>query len=77
MDYFVIDSTEDGVAIEKVERDELLRRLKEDWYENRAFATDMPKESDPAYWTGGTVVLIKGTVITPKAIEVVTDWEIE
>jgi len=74
--YFLIYATEDGVGIECGSREQILESIEElkevsdyqPWEE-------WPKES-VEYW-GDRYAVIKGDLVVPKAVEVVTKYELD
>ena len=75
MDYFVINASEGTTYIEKIEKQELLERLNENYYGSEALPF-MTSETDTNYWPEGFII-IKGEVICPTAVEVVTKFELK
>lgn len=76
MNYFILTASEDGGHAECISRSELLKRLNEDyWGSDVEFQTSFPSNKDMNYW-GGKVVIIKGDVVAPKAVEVVKRYEV-
>lgn len=79
MKYFVISTSEDGVNIETVSDEELLRRLQpeENYYGGGArFLDAMPKEHRWHEYGANRVLIIRGDVVVPKAVEVVKRYEL-
>lgn len=75
MNYFVLSSTEDGMTISILNKESLETRLAEKyWGEDIEIFTSAP-DKDPMYWPAG-LLIIKGEVIVPKAVEVVTKFEV-
>jgi hypothetical protein len=84
--FFIITSTEDGLKVERLTRTDLENRLKESYYgDSKTFATDraftknaygidIENFSDCIGSDG--MIIIKGSLVQPKAIEVVTRYEI-
>lgn len=74
--YFVIHCSEDGdIRVENLTKAELEKRLNEKyWGQAPVFADALP-DTDPNYWKGQYVV-IKGTIVVPKAVETVTQYEV-
>jgi hypothetical protein len=74
--YFVISSGEDSISVERLSKEELLKRLKEDYYGPTGdIIGDLPDESDPMCW-GNQLVVIKGNVVVPTEKTTVTDWAV-
>jgi hypothetical protein len=82
MNYFVISVSEDGdVSVRRMSRQQILKDLND---ENSGLKAEKvfegnPKESDPNYWEreGKDTVIIKGELVSPKAIKIVEKYEIE
>ncbi|MFA5366675.1 MAG: hypothetical protein WC333_02225 [Dehalococcoidia bacterium] len=72
--YFIIRNSDGDTTITTVTKEQLINDLNDGMYTD-AF-TKMPEDSDTNYW-GGHVLIIKGTVVSPKAEEVVTRYNID
>jgi hypothetical protein len=74
--YFVIHCNEDGETfVEPLTADELKKRLAEDyWGENPEIADSIPR-ANTAYWHG-RLVIIRGEIFVPKAVQRVTEWDV-
>ena len=79
MSYYAIHNTEDGLYISKVtDINKLLEAIADGDYGPLQFYTDIPYESDPNYWEDRPgLILIKGEIVVPKAVETVTKYEIK
>lgn len=74
--YFIIDSAEGEVHGKEYTKEELLKKLKDNWWgDDRKFYNKFPEENDLFYWD--KVLIIKGKVITPKTRQVIVDYDIE
>jgi hypothetical protein len=80
--YIVIECDEDGdVLVRKMNREELLKKITPDpkygdvEIDGTKVFKEFPKEGDPGYWRGNTLI-IKGVVVAPRPVEVVTEFEI-
>ena len=80
MTYFWCTSGEDGTRIEPVDREEVLRRLREVLRGDRraTFLTQIPSE-DGGCWRApeDAVVIIKGDVTVPKERVRITEYDLE
>lgn len=80
--YFIISADGDGdIRITSETRDGLLKRLNPDEHGDiELMAADvlaaLPDTIDVQYWDGPFALIIKGEIVTPKAKEVVTRFEI-
>lgn len=69
MAYFILRSTEDGITLRYFEtREDLEEELEE--YAEDGFLEEPPLDSDLSYMQGN--LLIKGDVVVPRPVEVVT-----
>jgi hypothetical protein len=73
--YFIITNSDGDTYVDTVTKDELIKRLEENYYGNVDFLTSAPKNYTN-YWGDG-VLIIKGEVVTPNPVEVVTKFNIE
>ena len=71
--YFVMSCDADGTAIWSMTKESLLKYLDE--FSGEILST-IPN-SDPNYWGENKIVIIKGEIIIPKPVEVVTRYELE
>jgi len=74
-DYFIIRCSEDGATVEAVDRDTLLSRVASGYYGTQETFRSVPNR-DPNYWGDGLLV-IKGHVVQPKPVQVVTEFDVE
>lgn len=80
MSYFRISTTEDGVYVEEIPEDHIQKFLldvAEGDYGPVDFAKKFPNERGPDYWPINTSVLIKGEIVVPRKVEVVTRLEVD
>ncbi len=84
MSYFILRSTEDGTTISKpLEHAEVMKRITPNkdgethYGQGITFLQRVP-ESDKGCWYApdNAVLIIKGEIIVPKAIETVTAYEL-
>lgn len=73
-DYIVLVPGEDGLSAECLSREELLKRIKEEYWGHREFLDRIP-DRDHNYW-GRTIIVIKGTIVVPQPVETVTEWTV-
>ena len=76
--YFWMSSGEDGTSITPLTKKELLERLEEENSDGQEFLSEIPDE-DKGCWRAheNAVVIIKGRIIVPRAVEKVTKLEID
>lgn len=79
--YFWCRSGEDGTDIEQLTKQQLEKRLADfvkDEEEPPTFLTRIP-ESDKGCWYANenAVVVIKGEIVVPKAVQVATRFEVD
>lgn len=72
MPYFLIGVSEDGAYIEEIKD---IAKFLEERAAYHDFAPKLP-DGDLNYWND-KVVLIKGEIVTPRPVQVVTKYEVE
>lgn len=72
--YFVIRNSDGDTTVRAVTKEELLRDLNDGEYRD-AF-TELPNDPDTNYWGEG-VLIIKGKMVSPRAEQVVTKYDID
>lgn len=72
--YFVIRNSDGDTTVRAVTKEELLRDLDDGEYRD-AF-TELPNDPDTNYWGEG-VLIIKGRMVSPRAEQVVTKYDID
>jgi len=70
--YFVIYNSDGETSVRKYSEEELLKRI--DDGDLKGFVSAIP-DPDTNYW-GDSVLIIKGEIISPKPIEVVTKYQL-
>ena len=73
--YIVIHQSEDSLRIDKLERNELLDKLAENYWGEVNICDHIPNLNSGCL-DAGTMVIIEGRVIVPKAKTVVTAYEL-
>lgn len=75
--YLLIKFSEDGdlPRVEHVSAEELRKRLKEHYYGERPKFAEPGKDVNGEY-SGGVLVVIKGEIVVPKAVQVATEWDL-
>lgn len=74
--YFVISNSDGDTTVTVLTKEQLLKALKENYWGNKEIFETVPNDLDTNYWGEG-IVIIKGKVVTPKAEQVVTKYNIE
>ena len=76
--YYIIHNGEGDTTVEAVNKEELLERVEEGYYgiDSTEYLDELPSNRDTNYW-GGAVLIIKGTIVSPKPEEVVTKYKID
>ena len=76
--YFVISNNGGDTSVHFHTKDQLQEALdQEDWGDNVQFLDEMPTNADTNYWGGdNSLMIIKGSIIVPKAVSRVTEYEI-
>ena len=75
MKYYVITVSDGDVRIDEVDKSKLKKLLDEDYYG----CTTMEKleNEDLNYWNDDRMLIIKGEIIVPRPIQVVTEFELD
>ena len=73
--YFVIRTSADGISIEQMSKDVLEQRLAGNYWGQVACSAELPKNSDPECWTE-RLVIIKGEIVVPEAIQKVIEYRV-
>lgn len=76
-EYFVIGANDEGVTfVQRLSAGTLAEELKENgWLPPEAAMADMPTPN-PAHWHS-QYILIKGEIVMPQPVEVVTGWGVK
>lgn len=75
--YFVICVSEDGdLSIRSFTRKEILKEIN-DGEVNPNACRHFIDESNPMYWGENNTLIIKGEIVSPKGVKVVTEFDIE
>ena len=84
MPYFMIRCDEDGTTVEQMTADALIQAITPDsdgvteYGKNLVFLDHIPR-SDKGYWMEGdehAMLIIKGEIVVPRTVEVVTKMEL-
>jgi hypothetical protein len=70
MAYFVISPSEDGARVRVM----LPEAIGEWATDGEEFYTQLPLDPDTSYWCKN--LIIKGEIVTPQPVKVVTEWEL-
>lgn len=73
--YALIRNTEDGVRVDFLSKEDLEQRLNEGYYGRTKIATKLPDTIDE-YFADDTIVILKAELVTPRAVSVVTKYEV-
>lgn len=74
--YFIIHNGEGDTTVDCVTKEVLLERIKENYYGSGEYLNNMPINSDTNYW-GGSILVIKGSIVTPQAKTKITEYTID
>ena len=74
--YFVIRNCGGDTFIEEMSRELLLKRINEDYYGDKFNFFTKLVNHDTNYWNDG-ILIIKGSIVTPIAEKVVTEYTID
>jgi hypothetical protein len=73
----VITAGLEDVRIEKMPESTLLSRLEDNYYgQNPIFLNETNAATDPNYWSEGSILVIKGEITPPRAIQHVTKYSL-
>jgi hypothetical protein len=72
--YYVISQFDRDADVQEMTKEEVLEFLDEDVKPKECLSK--LEQSSPAYW-GERYLIIKGEIVTPKAKEVVVEYELE
>ena len=72
--YFVIRNSDGNTTVHVYDKEHLLHDIQAGEF-GSAFQ-ELPENSDTNYWDD-CVLIIKGSIVTPKAVDVVTKYNIE
>jgi hypothetical protein len=75
--YFLIHNSDGETHVEQVDPGKLAREISEGDYEGSNFLKKLPINGDTNAWPVNSYLLIKGEVIVPRTVEVVTRVEID
>jgi len=74
--YYVVHNSDGDTTIEQMTKEELAQRINDKyWGEGVVFFDGFPAEPDTNYW-GRKVLIIKGALVHPKPIKVVTEYQL-
>ena len=74
--YFIINNSDGDTTVRLISKEQLLRDLDAgDYGTDPQFLDNIP-ESETNYWGEEKYLIIKGSIVTPKAKEVITKHEI-
>ena len=75
--YFVISNDDGDTSVDTFTKEQLLKAIQENYWGKKIIFSELPKEdSDPNFW-GEAILIIKGSVVTPVAKQVITKYDIE
>jgi hypothetical protein len=72
--YFVIRNSDGDTTVRTYTKEELLNEISEGDFGD---ALSQIFDSDTNYWREGVALIIKGEIVTPKAEQVVTKYNID
>jgi len=74
--YYIIKNSDGDTTVDAINKTELLKRIKEGYYGGTGVFKDLPSQRDTNYW-GENLLIIKGTIVEPKPVETVTEYDID
>jgi hypothetical protein len=72
--YFIIRNSDGDTTVRTVSKEQLLRDINDGEFGD--VLSKIPENNDTNYWGEG-VLIIKGTIVVPKAEQVVTKYSID
>jgi hypothetical protein len=77
MMYFVINNSGGDTTVTQYTHAELLDELNGgDWGSCYTFLDSIPTQNDTNYWGEGTVLIIKGAIVTPEEEKSITEYKL-
>ncbi len=72
---FIITADEDGALIQPMTEETFLSKLNTgDYGQNPEFVTTLEGNENANYWGGYKILVIRGELIVPGAMRVVSEW---
>jgi len=76
--YFIITNSDGDTTVTPYTHKELVDELNDgEWGDSYTFLDSMPTEKDTNYWGEGTVLIIKGAIVSPEEEAVITKYTLE
>ena len=72
--YFIVSNSDGDTNVESVSKEELIKRLDEQYYGEVEFLNEIEDE-DTNYW-GDSILIIKGEIAVPTPKKVIETYEI-
>lgn len=77
INYYVISAGPDGISIREFSKDRIVKDLTEEGgIDESSVLTKMPNNSDPNEW-GEAILIIKGNIVIPRTVTIVTRYDID
>jgi hypothetical protein len=77
MAYFMISNDDGDTYIEEIDPGKLLKDISNgDYGDEPTFLDKMPDKS-PNYWPECSYLIIKGEIVAPRPVQIVTEYRIE
>jgi len=75
--YFVINNSEGDTIVKEFTKEKLLEEINDGaWGGDIEYLRDIPDDNDTNYW-GGSVLIIKGSIVTPEEKKIVLTHDIK
>lgn len=74
--YFVITCSDGDTIIDTISKEELTKRLNNQYYGDKINVLKKIEHEDTNYW-GEKMAIIKGELVVPEPIEVIKQFDIE
>ena len=75
MSYFTINNSDGDTRVKEWTKEALESALNEEHWGDAEFPSKLPNTNDTNYW-GNSVVIIRGEVVSPEAVKIVTEMRL-
>ena len=74
--YYIICNSDGDTTVTEMNKTELLVAIEENYWGDKLYLGNIGENRDTNYW-GDSVLIIKGTIVTPEPKEVITSYDID
>ena len=74
--YFIISNSEGDTTVTQMNKTKLLQAIEENYWGEKECLNYVPENTDTNYW-GKNLLIIKGSIVTPKPEKIVTKYNID